>query len=419
MRRQETLRKLYSLKGAVNGTEMSRFHADFFSIGITTAVVVSGAVTTGITVSGATTTGLLLSGTATDGISITGVCADGIHISGAMTSSALHISGDQVIGILYDVTAAATDGLKIAVPTGITLTRGIYMTCTTTGTITTAISLDYTNSATEGIAMTVATAKTLTTGMSMSGAGTITTGILLDATAIGTGISITGACTTGISITGVCSGAGIDFGSAVVTTGSLIDYTGIVGKVSGYLFNGSMTTSVLTASTLVDDFGCSCAHDGVAADTIRAFRRTWTGALPNGTAAADFVIAEFVFSGTAGTDASKTGAVTGVKIDLGSATLNDSSLTAHGLYIDVSATATKAAAVYGISIDGGTTAINIVDASDLTNLLKFNEAAGCILNVDVDPADTPSDGGLGADACIVIDIAGSDYYIPIFAVSLS
>ena len=28
-------------------------------------------------------------------------------------------------------------------------------------------------------------------------------------------------------------------------------------------------------------------------------------------------------------------------------------------------------------------------------------------------------GVMGADACIVIDIAGSDYYIPIFAVSLS
>jgi len=239
-----------------------------------------------------------------------------------------------------------------------------------------------------------------------------------------TGISI-GACTTGIDFVGaIATGNCINFTATCITTGSLLDYVGISGKVSGYLFNGSMTTSVLTDSTLIDDFGCSCAHDGVGADTLRMIRRTWTGALPNGTAAADFVIAEFGYSGTAGTDATKTGAVTGVKIAMGSATVNDDNLTVYGLYVDTTVTNTKSAAVHGIYVtsaeyglsigDECSTAINIVDASDLTNLLKFNEVAGCVGADDVACADEPSDGGLGADGHLVIDVGGAPYYIPIF-----
>ncbi len=411
---------LYGLKGYPNAARFTDFKTDLFANGSTPAIVMDTASTTGISVTAACTTGLLISGAcSSDGISITGICADAIHISGANTANAIHISGDQAVAILFDVTAAATDGLKIAVPAGITLTDGIDITCVSTGTVTNAINITYTNSATEVMAVTVATGKTITTGISFSGAGTYTTGILMDATAIGTGLAITGTCAT----------ACIDFGAASVTTGSLIDYVGIVGKVSGYLFNGSMTTSTLTASTLIDDFSCTCAHDGAAADTLRMIRRIWSGALPNGTAAADFVLAELQCSSTIGTAASKTGSATGLKVDFGSATVNDSALTLYGIYVDTTVTNTLSAAVHGIYVtsaqyglsigDDCSTAINIVDASDLTNLFKFNEAAGCILNVDVSPNDTPSDGGLGADACIRIDINGADYFIPIFAVELS
>ena len=258
-----------------------------------------------------------------------------------------------------------------------------------------------------------------------------TTGITISA-ACTTGILISGATTTGISITGTSGSACIDFGPASVTTGSLIDYTAIVGKVSGYLFNGSMTTSTLTASTLIDDFSCACAHDGAAADTLRMIRRIWSGALPNGTAAADFKMVELSCTSTIGTAASKTGTATGLKVDFGSATVNDASLTLYGIYVDTTVTNTTSTAIHGIYVtsaqygltigDGmgsGSSAIYIEDASDLTNLFKFNEAAGCILNVDVSPTDTPSDGGLGADACIRIDVNGADYFIPLFAVELS
>ncbi len=101
--------------------------------------------------------------------------------------------------------------------------------------------------------------------------GTSTNGILIGGT-LTTGISI-GVCTTGINFTGLVAGNAIDFNAGVSVTGSLIDYIGINGKTSGYLFNGSMTTSVLDASTLIDDFSCTCAHDGLAADTVRVIRR--------------------------------------------------------------------------------------------------------------------------------------------------
>ena len=186
----------------------------------------------------------------------------------------------------------------------------------------------------------------VTTALTLSGATT-------------TGILVSGTATNAISITGVNSGACINFGAAAITTASLLNYTGITGKISGYLFNGSLTTSILTASTLLDDCSCSCAHDGVGADTLRMIRRIWSGALPNGTLAANFVIAEYQFSGTAGTDQTKTGAVTGVKIDLGSATLNDDNLTAYGLYVDTTVTNTKSAAVHGIYITSAEYGVSI------------------------------------------------------------
>ncbi len=61
-----------------------------------------------------------------------------------------------------------------------------------------------------------------------------------------------------------------------------------------------------------------------------------------------------------------------------------------------------------------TNAINISDASNVTNFVIFNEAAGCVSLGDVDPEAAPSEGGLGATGHIVIDVAGTPYYIPIF-----
>ena len=103
-----------------------------------------------------------------------------------------------------------------------------------------------------------------------------------------------------------------------------------------------------------------------------------------------------------------------------------------GLYIRSSGTPqwatgillANAAAPTGISVGSCTTVlnvssaatqiINVVDAANVTNFAIFNAIAGCVQGNDVNPNDTPSEGGLGADGCIRILIDGNDYFIPIF-----
>jgi len=209
--------------------------------------------------------------------------------------------------------------------------------------------------------------------------GTVTTGISIGACATGinftgaisniaikiggtvtTGISI-GLCTTGINFTELITGNAIDFNAGVSVTGSLIDYIGINGKTSGYLFNGSMITSVLDATTIVDDFGCSCAHDGLAADVLRGTRRIWSGAMPNGVAAPNFILEELQWNSVFGSGAAIGGTPQIVKIS-STATINDSAANFTALNLDMSAmTLTSTGTVYGLNITtmvGFTAAIN-------------------------------------------------------------
>ena len=184
------------------------------NIGCTTAISVAGAYTTGISMSGdgttainitsgfSGTTGLLFAGTATDGISITGACGDGVSISGTNTASALHISGDQVIGILYDVDASATHGIQMSVDTSMTLG----------------------------------------TGIEISGAGTVTTGMVISATTCTTGISITaGSLTDGIKISATTPADGIDISSACSAYAIRISGT----PASGIYVNGATNTGII------------------------------------------------------------------------------------------------------------------------------------------------------------------------------
>ena len=66
-----------------------------------------------------------------------------------------------------------------------------------------------------------------------------------------------------------------------------------------------------------------------------------------------------------------------------------------------------------------TQVINVTAVAGVSNFIKFDSIAGCVQSNDVDPNDTPSEGGLGADGCIKIDIGGDDYFIPIFATEIS
>lgn len=182
-----------------------------------------GQTAVGIAVSGACGTyGLLVSGAcSTAGIGITGANAVGVLISGANTTAGINITGDQVIGILYDVDAAATDGLKILVDDGITLGTGINIDRTgTTGICTTAISID-----TDG-----------TTGIEITAGFTGVTAISLAGTGSTAGISISGDHTTGIVI------------GTQTTAGITIASTGIGIEMNGTYNNALRLTNALAVS---------------------------------------------------------------------------------------------------------------------------------------------------------------------------
>jgi len=188
----------------------------------TTAIQI-GACTTGISFAGDATTAISIgdSCTPTDGILISGACADAIHISGTNTSTALHISGDQVVGILYDVDADATDGLKMSVDTLMTLSEGIEMSG----------------------------AGTITTGIHFNPAAA-TTGILIAGTAVGTGISITsGSLTDAIKISAATPDDGIEISSvcganAINISGASLVGLAVAGCTTGISLTGTMTTGL-------------------------------------------------------------------------------------------------------------------------------------------------------------------------------
>jgi hypothetical protein len=59
-------------------------------------------------------------------------------------------------------------------------------------------------------------------------------------------------------------------------------------------------------------------------------------------------------------------------------------------------------------------AIEIAGAAQLTDLIKFDALAGPVVAKDVVPGTVTSNTSLGANACLVIDVGGTPYYIPLF-----
>jgi hypothetical protein len=113
-----------------------------------------------------------------------------------------------------------------------------------------------------------------------------------------------------------------------------------------------MTTSVLTASTILDDFTCSCNHDGAAADTLRMIRRIWNGALPNAAAAAEFILEELQWSSVYGNGGALGGTPQILKI-LSNTTINDSGANFYAVNVDLSGmTLTSVNNAYGIKVLG-------------------------------------------------------------------
>ena len=216
----------YRGAAAVTTADTSCFFADIdedIDVAFDTNVADGKTCTTGLHL------GLTGTGTYTTGISI-GAAGTGIAI-GACTTAAINISGDQAIGILYDVDAAATDGLKLLVDDGVTVTTGINLARTgTTGICTTGISID-----TDG-----------TTAISI-GAGFTGT----------TGIAIVGTATDGINISGIC-GDGIEISAAATTTGLNISADCVTG-----ITIGAQTTAGITIGATATGISIGTATTGM------------------------------------------------------------------------------------------------------------------------------------------------------------
>lgn len=122
-----------------------------------------------------------------------------------------------------------------------------------------------------------------------------------------------------------------------------------------------------------------------------------------------------ILTGTFGTGISIAGTLT-TGINIGACTTGLTIVGNVTTGVNLTGNATAA-----FQVTSGTVAnvINIAAAANVTNFIKFNAIAGCILAVDVNPKDIPSGGGLGADACIRIAIGAADYFIPLFATELS
>jgi hypothetical protein len=417
-----------------------------------TPISIAGAFTTGIEISADGTTGISITsgfsgvtgisfaGTATDGILVSGICGDGVHISGANTVSGLHISGDQATAILVDVDAALATGLSFAVDTGITMTTGILMTNTGTGTITTAISLIYTNSATEGIAMTMATAEVMATGMSMSGAGTYTKGILLDATAITTAIEISAGSMTdailisgatpadGIQISSVCSGSAINLSGAGATGITIAAQTvmgialAVAAGVGGISIDAGTVNHAADGSIVTVNLDVEGAYSVNAYNVTMDFETTGMGAA-DVCAAFKADINELLVhtngAGLHGTDITITGFATGLAdlvghlvtldgtkttgdtatgfkvidtqtinhsgailygnwIDFSGMTLTDG--TVYGTYIDVSFV--NGSTAYGLYINGGTALTAGISLNGI-NTIGLEIAATCTTGIHI------------------------------------
>jgi len=182
------------------------------------------------------------------------------------------------------------------------------------------------------------------------------------------------------------------------TTGSpLIFDTGSVR--AAYIFNqlggNTLTTSaeiqgINQATTLAGNMivGAGCRFAGVDINIAGS------GTIANsGVCAALLIRSRETPVWTNGIQIEDAGAVTGINVGAVTTVLN------------ISSTATQV--------------VNVAAVAGISNFITFNDFGGCLQTNDVDPNDTPSDGGLGADGCIRILVNGADYFIPIFATEIS
>ena len=226
-------------------------------------------------------------------------------------------------------------------------------------------------------------------------------GLKIGDAAVTTGVSV-GSCTTAFTT------------SAAVTTGFNVagDATDAFKVTSGTVGTGFNVATAVTTGFSVG--AATTTAYNVAGDATDAFKIT-SGTIGTGLNIASAVTTGISIAGATTTGISITGDATdAVKILTGTFTsgVNIAGTLTTGVTVGA---CTSVLAATG----SATQVINVTAVAGVSNFIKFDSIAGCVQSNDVDPNDTPSEGGLGADGCIKIDIGGDDYFIPIFATEIS
>lgn len=304
------------------------------------------------------TPAMVMDSAVTTGISITGATTNGFTISGTSTTG-VTISGATTTGISITPAAAPTCAILI----GTSISAGIPMTSTKNGLIRAFGEIQ----ATEALSNDIRGAWFRV----RQNANCDLTG----------GYSVVG-------VQGSCKAYG--HGSGTTTT--LWNHSGVYGSfesdgvASSNVASTGRIAGVMGVLGLGDNFTIS---SGGTAAALMALSVTNSSATATGTFAGVYV----------GVNAGSKAFTNGIEIQASAVT--------NGISIS---TCTAAMTLAGTI----TNAIDVTAAATLTNLVKFNAIAGCVVSTDVNPKDVPSTGGLGADGAIAILIGSNTYYIPIF-----
>ena len=347
-------RKMYDIGGTPLQSQFTLFKKDLFHAGVAVAINMTGAVTNGFTVSGATTTGILVSGAATTAISVTSDCTTGLQIGvdGTPAGDFIVYGDEEGSYIKYDTDMTGTNAGRLIV-------AGSSTRLTLSRSINEcAFAIMQTHDTDDSEGETGG-------GHAMWATYTVHADSVLAADA-------------NSGYNHICSIHGRIIVSGDVNSNGMYIY-GLLGGLEGA---GTVTECVYVAGVV--------SKNNTAINPDTGTNCLFLGWNPSGVVDVGLLLKTATSMTT----------TTGILID------NDGTMVT-GITIEACTTT-------GIAIGPSTSSISITDASGVTNFVIFNELSGCIAATDVDPKASPSEGGLGADGSIVIDVNGTPYYIPIF-----
>ena len=203
-------------------------------------------------------------------------------------------------------------------------------------------------------------------------------------------------------VTGLCHVGALVAEVGVTTLDAMLYVDNGGNACYGIQFVGTMSTGILMSACTTGISLAGACTTGVLVGGATTTAISITG---NATTAIE------VKTGTVVTGISLAACTTGVALT-GAMTTGIAITGATTNAVSITGNATSALL---ITTGTFTNAISIGAATGVTNLIKFNAVAGCVVAKDVVPSATPSALLLGATNSIKVDIGGTAYYIPLFA----